>query len=79
MHIYVRVYEELFFQSMISEHGIAIATWIFGLVLNAFWKRALQMLRTLLNKCTRIKVEYARSNVGECFGLKNVALCHWMV
>ena len=28
---------------MISEHGIAIATSVFGVAFNAFWKRALQM------------------------------------
>ena len=31
------------FQSMVSERGIGIATSIFGLVLNAFWKRALHI------------------------------------
>ena len=36
------------FRSMISEHGIAIATSIFGLAYDTFWKRAFQMLNNIL-------------------------------
>ena len=45
--IYVHIYEELFFQNMISEHGSAIATSRFGLALNVFWKRTLHMFLLL--------------------------------
>ena len=47
--IYVHICEELFFQSVISEHGMAIATSSFGLALSAFGKRALHAYKYLLH------------------------------
>ena len=41
--LYVHIYEELFSKTLISEHGIVIATSIFEFVLNAFWNRALHI------------------------------------
>ena len=40
MHTYVDISEELYFQTMISELGIGIATSNFGLALNALWKKS---------------------------------------
>ena len=39
----IMFWERALLQNMISEHGIAIATPIFGLALNSFWKRALHI------------------------------------
>ena len=43
-----------FSQNMISEVGIAVATTIFGLALNTFWKRVLRLFSIALVKhyCT---------------------------
>ena len=43
LRTYIHIYEELFPKTSISELGIYIANSIFGLVLNAFWERVLQM------------------------------------
>ena len=40
MHVYVHIYDDHSLQNMISGNYIAIATSIFGLVLNAFWKKS---------------------------------------
>ena len=42
-HIYVHIYENLFFQNIISELGIAIANSIFKLAVITFWKIAFHM------------------------------------
>ena len=46
MHIYVHIYEEVIFQNMNFKSGIAIATSIFRLALNTFWKRVLHIEST---------------------------------
>ena len=62
MNIYLYIYEEPLFQTIISEIGIGIATSILGLALNALWKRALH-IRNFLSaqlKYTQSCIPYNR-------------------
>ena len=43
---YVYIFRRALFENKISELGIGIKTSIFGMALNAFWKRALHILRS---------------------------------
>ena len=43
-HMYICVYMQIFMKSSFSTHDVGFATSIFGLSLNAFWKRALHLL-----------------------------------
>ena len=54
MHIYVYINAKLFSKNMIFEYGIAIATSILGLKINAFWERALRIHPRLYGRVLNI-------------------------
>ena len=89
MGMYVHIYEEPFSKNMISELSIDIATWLFGLAFNAFWKRALQLsiinIITKAATCTIISwnvlvkaKQCTTSRATQCFLVKYIKDGNWI-